>query len=46
MNKTQDFSVSLSSFTSTVNNITSAVEDVLFYEVPGGLTVVSRLTRE
>ena len=50
MNITQDFSVSLSSFTSTVNNITSAVEDVLFYEVPrevpGGLTLVSRLTRE
>ena len=35
MNITQDFSVSLSSFISTVNNITFAVEDVLFYEEPG-----------
>ena len=35
MNITQDFSVSLSSFISTVNNITFAVEDVLFYGVPG-----------
>ena len=34
MNIPQDFSVSLSSFINTVNNITSAVEDVLFYEVP------------
>ena len=44
MNITQDFSVSLSSSISSVNNITSAVEDVLFY-VPGAF-VVSRLTRE
>ena len=44
MNITQDFSVSLSSSISSVNNITSAVEYVLFY-VPGAF-VVSRLTRE
>ena len=34
MNMAQDFSVSLSSVISAANNITSVLEDVLFYEVP------------